>query len=188
MDKNLPTTNPLCAIQIITRNISNSNATLTFMKNTAKLAGNSVYVSPLYDCKQTQLNEVNLSDTYNKIFYFYEYNHIGEISSVAVRTNFCSINNKSIKVYPGENIRIGLRAFDLNGNPTYAQILARLTTLGMRWSKKHRCTDITDISHLLHIEQQIQTVYSNNCTFLNFTIYLLENKNNLMYSHFEVLG
>ena len=124
----------------------------------------------MYDCKQTQLNEVNLSDIYNKIFYCYEDNHIGEILSVAVRTNFCcignyTINKKQIKVYPGENIRIGLRAFDLNGNLTYAQILARLTTLEMHQSKKHYCTDIIDITHLLHIEQQIQSVYSNNCTF-----------------------
>ena len=42
-DRNLPTTNPLCAIQIITQNISNSNAKLTFMKNTTKLASNSIF-------------------------------------------------------------------------------------------------------------------------------------------------
>ena len=65
-------------------------------------------------------------------------------------------------MYPGENIRIGLKAFDLNDNPTYGQILARLTTLGMRQSKKHCCVDIT---YTLCIEQQIQTITVVNARF-----------------------
>ena len=55
-------------------------------------------------------------------------------------------------------------------------------------AKKYCNVDIVDITYLLYIEQQIQTVYSNDSTFLNFTIYLSENKNKTMYLHFEVLG
>ena len=65
-------------------------------------------------------------------------------------------------MYPGENIRIGLKVFDLNDNPTYGQILARLTTLGMRQFKKHFSVDIT---YTLCIEQQIQTITVVNARF-----------------------
>ena len=45
---------------------------------------------------------------------------ISEISLVAVLTHFCNINgvayNDKIKVYPGEMITIGLKAYDLNFN------------------------------------------------------------------------
>ena len=68
------------------------------------------------------------------IFHFIGDNQVREISSVAVSTQLCSINgrrvNHPIKVYPSETITIGLRANDLNGNPTYAQIFTRLTKAG----------------------------------------------------------
>ena len=106
---------------------------MTFKQNSAILAGNSIYVSPLYKCQQLYLKEVNSSDLYSKLFYFKgeDTNHNGEVSSVAVSTHHCNINGSTndvqIKVYPGKTITIGLRAFDLNGIPTYAQIFARLT-------------------------------------------------------------
>ena len=54
-----------------------------------------------------------------------------EISLVAVSTLCCNMNgsdyNDKIKVYPGETITIGLKAYDLNFNPTYAQIFTRMT-------------------------------------------------------------
>ena len=122
MDRNLPFTNPLCAIQIVSQNISYSN--IIFHKNTANLAGNSIYVSPLSDCQQLYLTNINFSDLFNKVFHFIGDNQVREISSIAVSTQLCSINgtsvNHPIKVCPGETITIGLRANDLNENPTYA--------------------------------------------------------------------
>ena len=43
------------------------------------------------------------------------------------------------------------------------------------------------MTYLLPIEQQYQTVYSNRCTVLNFTIFS-ESTNDIMHLHFEVLG
>ena len=190
MDRNLPITNPLCAIQIVSQNISQLNATFIFKNNTAKLAGNSIYMSPLYDCQQMYLKEVNSSVIYQRLFHFEGKNNNGlhEISSVPVRTYRCSLNNcdnntDQIQVYPGETITIGLRAYDLNGIPTYAQIFARMTKL-MK-SNNHRLSG--DITYLLPVTQQIQTVYSNNCTSLHFTIFP-ESISGIMYLHFEVLG
>ena len=70
MDRNLPTINPLCAIQVVSQNISQFDATLFFKNNTATLAGNSIYMSPLYDCQQLYLKEVNSYVIYQKLFHF----------------------------------------------------------------------------------------------------------------------
>ena len=139
MDRNIPNTNPLCAIQVVSQNISQLNARLTFKQNSAKYAGNSIYVSPLYHCQQLFLKDNNNTKLYNELFYFDGKNHIGEVSSVAVSTNQCNMSNVSqIKVvYPGETITISLRAYDLNDNPTYAQILTRLT----KSKSKHKLND-----------------------------------------------
>ena len=193
IDRNLPNRNPLCAIQVISKNISELKAKMIFKQNSAILAGNSIYVSPLYECQQLCLKGVNSIDLYNKLFHFKgEYtNDTGEISSVAVSTHLCSINGSTndtqIKIYPGETITIGLRAFDLNGNPTYAQISARLTRVG-KWRRNNKTYEWTDdMTYLLPIEQQIQAVYSNRCTLLNFTIFP-ESTNKIMHLHFGVLG
>ena len=188
MDRNTPNTNPLCAIQVVSQNISQLDTRLNFKQNSAKYAGNSIYVSPLYHCQQLFLKETKNTDLYNELFYFDGNNHIGEVSSVAVSTNQCSMNNVSqIKVYPGETIKIGLGAYDLNGNPTYAQILTRLTI--SKKVCKHRHYDMLtfDITNRLPLKQQIQTVFAKNCTTLNFTI-LPENTEGTMHLYFAVLG
>ena len=189
MDRNLPFTNPLCAIQIVCQNISQSNITLFFNNNTATLAGNSIYVSPLYDCQQLYLTNVNSSDLFNKVFHFIGDNQVREISSVAVSTQLCSINvtsvNHSIEVYPGETITIGLRANDLNGNPTYAQIFTRLTQAGKKFF-----INMYEKAYILYdlpAKQKIQTVYNNGCTPLKFTI-LSPNTSVQLELYFEVLG
>ena len=195
MDRNLPTINPLCAIQVVSQNISQLNATLSFENNTAQLAGNSIYMSPLYDCQQLYLNKVNSSDVYQKLIQFEaksNYHWFNEISSVAINTYRCNINNigdnkNQIKVYPCETITIGLQAYDLNGNPTYAQIFTRLIKFRKRWYHQRSYRLQEDITYLLPVTQQIQTVYSNSCTALHFTIFS-QSISGIMYLHFEVLG
>ena len=140
VDRNIPMTNPLCAIQVVSHNISQINAKMVFKNNTAKLAGNFIFMSPLYDCQQLYLKEVNSSYIYQTLFHFEtkDNNRLYEISSVAVNTYRCNVNKSNnntdqIKVYPGETITIGLQAYDLNHIPTYAQIFTRLTTFINRW-------------------------------------------------------
>ena len=186
MDRNIPNTNPLCAIQVVSQNISQLNARLTFKNNSAKYAGNSIYVSPLYECQQLLLKDSNNTELYNELFYFDGNNDTGEVSSVAVNTRQCN-NVSQIKVYPGETIKINLTAYDLNGNPTYAQILTRLSISESKYRYHHHQVKTFDITDRLPVEQKIQTVYSNNCTTLNYTI-LPENTKDTMHLYFAVLG
>ena len=152
-------------------------------------------MSPLYDCQQLHLKNVNFTNIYQTLFHFEvkNYDHVlAEVSSVAVSTHLCSISNiaksnDQVKVYPGETITIDLQAYDQNGNPTYAQMFTRMTKVGKYWLHNHSHKLSVDITYLLPVTQQIQTVYSNNCTSLHFTIFS-ESINVIMYLHFEVVG
>ena len=186
MDRNIPNINPVCAIQVVSQNISQLNARLTFKNNSAKYAGNSIYVSPLYECQQLSFKDSNNTELYNELFYFDGNNYIEEVSSFAVSTRQCN-NVSQIEVYPGETIKINLKAYDLNGNPTYAQILTKLTIYENKYRRHHHQVATFDITKKLPLKQQIQTVYGNNCTTLNFTI-LPENTKDTMHLYFAVLG
>ena len=115
MNRNLPNRNPLCTIQVVSKSTSEVKAKMIFKQNIAILAGNSIYISPLYECQQLYLKGVNSIHLYNKLLNFKVEDIIdnGEISSVAVRTHHFGIghlsNNTQIKVYPGKSITIGLK-------------------------------------------------------------------------------
>ena len=127
MNRNLPNRNTLCTIQVVSKHILQLKAKMTFKQNSAILAGNSIYISPLYECQQLYLKGDKSIHLYNKWLNFKveDINDNGEISSVAVMTHHCGIghlsNNTQIKVYPGKSITIGLKVFDLNGNPSCAK-------------------------------------------------------------------
>ena len=194
MNRNLPTSNPLCAIEIVCQNISQFNATLFFQNNTDKLAGNFIYMSSLYGCQQLYFKEVYYSYIYQALFNFDTKNNdyrLSEISSIAVTTDHCIINSidnkEQIKVYPGETITIGLKAYDLNGNPTYAQIFTKLTKFEKHWyNSNHTHTHSVDITYLLLVIQQIQNVNNTSCTSFHFTI-ISESISGIMHLHFQVL-
>ena len=86
MNRNLPNRNPLCAIQVVSKNILRLKTKMTFKQNSAILAGNSIYVSPLYKYQQLYLKGVNSIHLYKKLLNFKgdDINDNGEISSVAV--------------------------------------------------------------------------------------------------------
>ena len=57
MNRHLPNRNPLCAIQVVSKHILQLKAKMTFKQNSTILAGNSIYVSPLYKSQQLYLNK-----------------------------------------------------------------------------------------------------------------------------------
>uniref|UniRef100_A0A1X7UGD7 TRP C-terminal domain-containing protein n=1 Tax=Amphimedon queenslandica TaxID=400682 RepID=A0A1X7UGD7_AMPQE len=173
VERNLPLSNSLCAIQIYSNktNASDINIKLHFINNTAGLAGNSMYVSPSYDCQQLN-SPFNTSVLYNALTYFTNSNWTtNEIASVAVKTQLCSISgvNKvktSYNFYPGQTLTIGLRTVDLNNISSYAQVLTTLTRILKTSFLKYNM----DISNELNPKHRTQVVYSNSCTPLQFQI------------------
>ena len=193
-DRSLPLSNSLCAVQIVSNktNVSDINIELNFINNSAGLAGNSMYVSPSYDCRQLK-SHFNTSVLYNALSHFVSGIEISnEIVSVAVSTQLCSINGVdkvkiSYKFYPGQTLTIGLKTVDLNNVSSYAQVF---TTLTKKFKYKVSEYDF-DISNQLNSKQQIQVVYSNSCTPLNFQILPTPSntyKREELSLRFEVIG
>ena len=161
-DKNIIIYSTSLVIQAYNSDI-HLNDTMVFYNNKAtyRAAIRFDLLSHLFIHESTNASFINNSATF----------YGGGIYGVTVSTHICRINgstnNTHIKVCPGKTITTGLRAFDLNGNPTYTQIFARLTKVGKWWHKHKRYSWTCDMTYLLPIEQQYQTVYSNRYTLLN---------------------
>ena len=193
VERSLPLSNSLCAIQIYSNksNTSDINIKLHFVNNTAGLAGNSMYVSPSYDCQQLH-STFNTSVLYNAITYFISSNlTTNEIASVAVKTQLCSVSGvdkvkTSYNFYPGQTLTIGLRTVDLNNVSSYAQILTTLTRMLKTSFLKYNM----DITNELNPKHRTQVVYSNSCTPLQFQILpiVINNTEREISLRFAVFG
>ena len=92
--------NTLCAIQIVTNktDVSQIGVLMSFINNTADRSGNSIYASPLYNCKQLYTN-INNEHLYAKVFEISSDN-TNEISSVPVSAELYDTHG-ILRIYPG---------------------------------------------------------------------------------------
>ena len=160
---------PLCAIQVVFNKSSSLKPVMTFKDNWAGRSGMSVYMDPLYNCKQvhTPMSTINLKYLYSKIFTFYNSmstTRQADISSVPVEVDFCEKSTKTLHktVYPGQTINLQLQAHDRDNHTPYSMIQARFT-------ENLNKTDI-DIPLQITKNQEFQIIFSNTCTTLNYTI------------------
>ena len=169
--------NTLCAIQIVTNktDVSQIGALMRFINNTADRSGNSIYASPLYNCKQLYTN-INNEHLYAKVFEISSDN-ANEISSVPVSAVLCD-THRILTIYPGFTSTLRLKATDLSGTVTYANIEARIHS-----AVKHK----TSFFNWLPQQQRIQTVTGNGCTKLHYTLYP-EGDIDYVTLHFSVVG
>ena len=171
--------NTLCAIQIVTNktDVSQIGVLMKFINNTADRSGNSIYASPLYNCKQLYTN-VNNKHLYAKVFEISsKFDFPNEISSVPVSAVLCNIHG-ILTIYPGFTSTLRLKATDLSGTVTYANIEARIHS-----TVKHK----TSFFNWLPQQQRIQTVTGNGCTELHYTLYP-EGDVDYVTLHFSVVG
>ena len=171
--------NTLCAIQIVTNvnktDVSQIGVLMRFINNTADRSGNSIYASPLYNCKQLYTN-INNEHLYAKVFEISSDN-ANEISSVPVSTVLCDTHG-ILRIYPGFTSILRLKAIDLSGTVIYANIEARIHS-----TIKHK----TSFFNWLPQQQRIQTVTGNGCTELHYTLYP-EGDVDYVTLHFSVVG
>ena len=162
---------PFCAIQVVYKNVSYLRTLMTFKDNWAGRSGMSVYMDPLYNCKQvhTPMSTISLNFLYSSIFRFDSSESLintslhNEISSVPVRVEFCekSLNTFHRTVYPGQTINLQLQAHDRDNHTPYSIIQARF----IAYDKK----ETVDIPLQIKKNQEFQVALTNNCTELNFT-------------------
>ena len=180
-----------CAIQLGQNiDLTQTKSLLHFEDNNALLAGNSMYISNMYQC--TQKHRVtaarDLIQLYNNIFNFkiskHKINGLAQVSSLPYKVCLCLINNRvicvdqSFSLYAGETLTINLIVFDLNNTQTYSVVSAELV------SGDKNVSDVQDISWRLKLNNQPLPVVSGvGCTKLKYNI----NLHNLALTSFRML-
>ncbi len=141
---------PFCTFQYITSPVTCNNGNcsgdldihVTFANNSAELAGNSIYVDPLYKCdliltSTITIDSQSLPTLYSSIFSFVNRsgNHLPEMSSTANDVCFCDPSDATIgrgncnsssnftpseTIFPGKNFSVWMSPLDSNGAPVYS--------------------------------------------------------------------
>ena len=178
-----------CSIQINTKkiNLHNLNITLKFKGNTAGLAGNSIYATPLYNCSFLYTQNDFKPDHFDwkLITYFGEpcstnNDELKQISSQPVKICSChldptknfniSINCSTlfdishiINTYPGKAIIISLCAADYSGNIVYSPAVTSIINDYLKGKFSH------DILYLKP-GQTLVPLSGSNCTQINYKV------------------
>ena len=171
------TNNPFCTIQLaqsITK-VSDLGKLLYFEGNTAVLAGNSIYITDLYECKQHYVEADNMAVLYDNIFTFKGMrntnNKLAQMSSAPFSVCLCdyTANNMACNkkfdtfyIYPGALLTVGLVAIDKNNTITYAKII---TTVSFNTFSQPRFANWR-----LGNGESIQYVSGSSCTPLTYKI------------------
>lgn len=146
---------PFCTFQYMTDGNVTCNKTkcsrdlkinITFVDNTAELAGNSIYVDPLYHCDLILTSSLfvdaqYLPNLYDNIFHFTNSssNHLPQMSSTAREICFCNASNvgercnntsnfiPNITTYSGKDFSVSMQPLDSGGKPVYSIVNSVLT-------------------------------------------------------------
>ena len=171
------TNNPFCTIQLAhsIRKVSNLGKLLHFDGNTAMLAGNSIYITDLYECKQRYVKTDNMNVLYNEIFAFKGMgntsNKLAQISSAPFGVCLCDYTTNNITcnknydtfyIYPGAILTVGLVAVDKNNTITYAKIITTVSFKSISHPKLAKWR--------LGNRESIQYVSGSSCTPLTYKI------------------
>ena len=94
---------------------------IILINNSAVLSGSAVYADSLYNCHPTVRSIFHCQSNKNKL---------APITSTPVHIYTCdgsaNVSTINVTMYPGENISIGLRAYDAAMNPVYADAFVHL--------------------------------------------------------------
>ena len=178
-----------CAIQINTNktNLNNLTITLKFEGNTAGLAGNSIYATPLYNCSflysQNDFKPVHFD--WKSIIHFdppnYHNNQLNQISSQPVKICSCQFDptkNERISIYcsilqdithiintyPGKTIITSLCAVDDSGNIVYSPAVATIDNDYINHEKLS--------PNIIYLKQgqTLVPLSGSNCTQINYNV------------------
>ena len=167
-------TNDVYTLENITELSSKVN--FTFTNNSANLAGNSIYVQPLYNCSvyfssTVRINQQDMPKLYNSIFLFpnasLNPNGLQEVSSSPVTICFCESATQlcnqtfqpSVETFPGKEFSLWIVPVDANYSPVYSTVFVSSSNA---------------YGGELKPKDYVIQLFGTNCTKVNFTFYSSE--------------
>ena len=177
-----------CAIQFTTEreydeyNIGDIDIAVTFISNSARIAGNSMYIRPLNMCSirlSSTIRNVNPSVVYDKVFEFRNSveNGLLEISSTPIQICLCSedLNNTNrsalkcdgdsiprIDTFPGKTFSFSIVPIDESFNRVYSLVYNN--------PRHEPSPNMTQLNWQLGYGEDIVQAYGSNCTTFTFTL------------------
>ena len=178
-----------CAIQFITEReydeniIGDIDISVTFISNSARIAGNSMYIRPLNMCSirfSPTIRNVKPSVVYDKVFKFKNSvrNGLLEISSTPIQICLCGddLNNTSrsalrcngdynipqMDTFPGKTFSFSIVPIDESFNRVYSLVYSN--------PRHEPSANMTELNWQLGYGEDIVQAYGFNCTTFTFTI------------------
>lgn len=178
-----------CAIQFITKrvyhvsNIDKIDIKVTFVSNKARVAGNSMYISPLKSCslRLSPNIEVDPTTVYNQVFKFESPvgNGLLEVSSNPMQVCMCGRDPKdtnrsalmckgdtvpSVNTFPGKTFELSVVPVDENFTRVYSLVYS---------DPQPQSADVLESNFDWHLGygEDIVQAQGYNCTTLTFTIF-----------------
>ena len=160
----------LCTFQGIF-NSRNTAAVLSFVDNTATVAGNSIYSAKLYNCYMDNnfVNSKMATDIYNTTFTIIP-NNIYEVSTTPIKLSLCgqdsqnTFHYKSRDAYPGQTLNFSMAAKDPVNHHSYS--IVTITTV------RNKNVLSPHINLWFSEGESIQVVReTDECTLINVTIH-----------------
>ncbi len=117
---------PRCAIGF--ENITTSHANnITFANNSAYNGGQSIYATPIYNCKLNEHSETLHPDKsaiakYSSLFHFSGQNYSTKMLNISTEPVSLISNSTEVFVYPGEEFKICFSAKDSSGRNVYTVV------------------------------------------------------------------
>ena len=175
---------PFCVLQYSTNDVYtlenitelSSKVNFTFTNNSANLAGNSIYVQPLYNCSvyfssTVRINQQDMPKLYDSIFLFpnasLNPNGLQEVSSSPVTICFCESATQlcnqtyqpSVETFPGKEFSLWIVPVDANYSPVYSTVFVSSSNA---------------YGGELKPKDYVIQLFGTNCTKVNFTFYSSE--------------
>ena len=159
---------PNCVLQIP----SYGNAVVHFHNNSARLSGNAIFATPIYNCYSIGSNRIITSvQEYYEIFNFTNSirSNLLSISSATFEFKLCGNqihNHKYSNHYPGETIHLNVAALDGSGNHVYS-----VTSISLA-EQNGNGEIVASNSHIIPQEkvQFLSESKIKSCSLLNVTI------------------
>ena len=130
---------------------------ILLINNSAVLSGSAVYADSLYNCHPTVRSIFHCQSNKNKL---------AAVTSTPVHIYTCdgstNVSTINVTMYPGENISIGLRAYDAAMNPVYADAFVHLGIQSWSLQEGEYVKRLfADICNIIHIKLAVNDIINS---------------------------
>ena len=153
-----------CTLQLESESKTYKNINMSFINNTAQIAGNAIYSQKLFE-SNCYINTVNHDKNINIYMKIFKYTSPTDVVSVGAYIVVCN-KKLSYALYPGQLLQIPISVTDSNHTHTYSVL-----TVSVAERQDNRLKDIDWFFNDKQVTYTTIIKGTANCTTINLTIH-----------------